>query len=178
MLFETISVSTKILKAVYEGANLDTALDPYRNSSDAPHIFELCYGTLRHWYSIKEHIDILLVKRLKKQNNDVQCLLLIGAYQLHNTKIPPYAVVSESVKAVRHIGKDWAAGLVNAVLKKAIRLDNPSHPIAHDEIELRARLAVTAARLSISFPRALFFATHVGVSRQQMGSRHPGSWIL
>ena len=133
MLSETIRISTNILNAVCDGTNLDRALDPYRKSSNAPLIFELCYGTLRHWYSLKEHIDMLLVKPLKKQNDDVQCLLLIGAYQLHNTKIPPYAVVSESVSAVRNNGKEWATGLVNAVLKKAIRQIKPKSTEAQYE---------------------------------------------
>ena len=133
MLTETIRVSTNILNEVCEGTNLDRALDPYRKSSNAPLIFELCYGTLRHWYSLKEHIDMLLVKSLKKQNNDIHCLLLIGAYQLHNTKIPAYAVVSESVIAARNLGKEWATGLVNAVLKKAIRQIKPKSAEAQYE---------------------------------------------
>jgi len=59
----------------------------------------------------------LLKKPLKRKDLDVQHLILIGLYQLIYLKVPAHAAVAETVAATRLLGKDWAAGLVNALLR-------------------------------------------------------------
>lgn len=59
----------------------------------------------------------LLNKPLKRKDLDVQQLILIGLYQLIYLKVPAHAAVAETVAATRLLGKDWAAGLVNALLR-------------------------------------------------------------
>jgi 16S rRNA (cytosine967-C5)-methyltransferase len=58
-----------------------------------------------------------LHKPLKPKDKDVYCLLLVGLYQLLDLAIPPHAAVAETVEAARCLGKPWASGLVNAVLR-------------------------------------------------------------
>ena len=41
----------------------------------------------------------------------------MGAYQLHHTAVADYAAISECVEACRGLGKPWAKGLVNGVLR-------------------------------------------------------------
>lgn len=79
---------------------------------------ELCYGTLRLLPRLRVLLDRLLDRPLKERDADVDALLLIGLYQLGHLAVPPHAAVSATVAAARLLGKPWAAGLVNAVLRR------------------------------------------------------------
>ena len=82
---------------------------------------ELAMGTAR-W---QPRLDILaaqfLDKPLRRADQDVQALLLIGLYQLLYTRIPGHAAISETVACANSLKKKWAKGLVNAVLRRAQR---------------------------------------------------------
>jgi 16S rRNA (cytosine967-C5)-methyltransferase len=61
-------------------------------------------------------------KPLKKGEQAIHATLLIALYQLvHLTNIPEHAVVSSAVDTARQLKKEWACGLINAVLRNAIR---------------------------------------------------------
>lgn len=79
---------------------------------------ELCYGTLRWWPRLAFLLEQLLDKPLKARDVELRCLMMIGLYQLSDMTIPPHAVVSETVAVTRLIKKEWARGLVNAVLRR------------------------------------------------------------
>jgi len=51
----------------------------------------------------------------------VYVLLLSGIYQLGWMELPEHAAVHATVQAVHGLGKGWASGLVNAVLRKYLR---------------------------------------------------------
>ena len=55
---------------------------------------------------------------MKAADLDVKLLLLLGVYQLSAMRVPPHAAVQQTVEACRGLGKEWAAGLVNAVLRR------------------------------------------------------------
>jgi 16S rRNA (cytosine967-C5)-methyltransferase len=76
---------------------------------------------LRWYFRLKAVAEQLLSKPLKKKDRDVEALILVGLYQLLVLDTPGHAAVSETVQAVRSMGKTWAAGLVNAVLRNAVR---------------------------------------------------------
>jgi 16S rRNA (cytosine967-C5)-methyltransferase len=57
-------------------------------------------------------------KPLKGKDADIQALILIGLYQLFYMRVPDHAAINETVSCVR---KPWAKGLVNAVLRNALR---------------------------------------------------------
>jgi len=82
---------------------------------------ELTFGTLRWCYRLEAVLNRLLKKTLKKKDSDVRALLLVGLYQLLFLDMPAHAAVSETVGVVRQLGKEWAAGLVNGVLRNAQR---------------------------------------------------------
>ena len=82
---------------------------------------ELSFGTLRWYFRLKAVAAQLLGKPLKKKDRDVEALIMVGLYQLLMLDTPTHAAVSETVQAVRSMGKTWAAGLVNAVLRNAAR---------------------------------------------------------
>ena len=60
----------------------------------------------------------LIPTPLKRKDGDIQALLLIGLYQLEHTRIPDHAALSATVDACRLLHKDWAAGLINGVLRR------------------------------------------------------------
>ncbi len=106
-------------KVIFQGHSLNRALDQIQvTKSDWGLLQELTNGVLR-WYWWLEYIAQELLKRpIRSRDRDVLCLLLIGIYQLEFTRIPHYAVVSETVDAVIDLQKKWAGGLVNAVLRQ------------------------------------------------------------
>ncbi len=82
---------------------------------------ELAFGTLRWSYRLEALLAQLLRKPLKKKDRDLHALLLVGLYQLLMLEMPAHAAVSETVEVARQLGKDWAAGMVNGVLRNAQR---------------------------------------------------------
>ena len=82
---------------------------------------ELLYGTLRHYLSLSDVIQKQLKRPLKTKDLDLQHLLLVGAYQLKYTAVADYAAISECVDACKGLGKPWAKGLVNGVLRSLQR---------------------------------------------------------
>ncbi len=120
------AAAARTISAVSTGESLDGALDFYRDHPDRALIFELCYGVVRHWFSLSEQLDSRLTKPLRKKDFDLYCLILVGAYQLQNTAIADHAAVTLTVEAARHLGKQWACGLVNAILRNPQALLEPS----------------------------------------------------
>ena len=88
-----------------------------KEARDNSLVRELCYGTLRWHPQLEALLASLLKKPLKKKDIDIQALLLIGLYQLIHTRIPDHAAIAETVNASRSLKKNWAAGMVNGVLR-------------------------------------------------------------
>lgn len=78
---------------------------------------ELLYGTLRHYFSLSKAVNARLDKPLRRKDQVVFYLMLVGAYQLKKLSLPDRVVVNETVEACRVLGKPWAKRLVNAVLR-------------------------------------------------------------
>lgn len=76
------------------------------------------YGVLRHYPTLSWLINQHLEKALKSKDIIVEYLLCFALFQLIYQQKPSYAVVNESVNTVTALGKSWAKGLVNAVLRK------------------------------------------------------------
>lgn len=84
-----------------------------------PLVVELLYGSLRNYFSLSKSVDKALRHPLRIKDHDVWCLMVVGLYQIHHTRIPPHAALNETVEGVRLLGKPWAKALVNAVLRNA-----------------------------------------------------------
>lgn len=82
---------------------------------------EIVFGTCRWFHQLDAILKLLLDKPLKTKDADLHGLLLIGLYQLQHLRVPEYAVVNETVAATKVLGKGWARGLVNAVLRNFLR---------------------------------------------------------
>lgn len=111
-----------LLQQVLQGQSLSQTLGPAMakvNERDKALFNELVMGTLRHWYALDAQIQPMLGKPLSDER--VHAALLLGLYQLLQTRIPPHAAISETVEAIRQLGQDKASGLVNALLRRTTR---------------------------------------------------------
>ncbi len=94
----------------------------------------MSYGTVREYWRLSQVLKGLLDKPLRpRKDAELEALLLVGLYQLDRMNIPAHAVVSETVAGAALIGRKFAKGLVNGVLRRAIREDVlkarfPTHP--------------------------------------------------
>ena len=112
------SLAARVLQQVLgEGRSLSQALTQHRPLQDQALVQELCYGTLRHYEALEALLREILSRPLKRRDLDLNCLLLLGLYQLIHMRVPAHAAVHETVKAVQALGKPWAKGLINAALR-------------------------------------------------------------
>jgi 16S rRNA (cytosine967-C5)-methyltransferase len=82
-------------------------------------LMEMVYGTVRLFRRL-EAIRAELAPR--RPSADIDCVLLLGLYQLlYMDQAPDHAVVNDTVETAKSVGGKRAAGLINAVLRRAIR---------------------------------------------------------
>lgn len=103
------------------GGILPPALAQLRKDGERALAQEMCYGVLRWYPRLAALVERLLSKPLKERDADVRSLLLLGLYQIIYMRVPDHAAVTETVAAARDLGKPWAGGLVNAVLRNYLR---------------------------------------------------------
>lgn len=106
--------SRRSLTSVLQHANLS-------EHPEAALVQELSFGVVRWFHTLDSTLRKHIGKPLKKKDYDIYALLLIALYQLEFARKPDYAVVSESVKAVKALRKKWASSLVNGVLRQYCR---------------------------------------------------------
>ncbi|MCR5484003.1 MAG: 16S rRNA (cytosine(967)-C(5))-methyltransferase RsmB, partial [Clostridiales bacterium] len=99
----------------------DAALkDEKTDRAESALISALVYTTLERLITIDYELSLYLKQPIKKLRPEVLTALRMGCCQLFfMDRIPVSAAVNESVKAVKNNGCAFAAGLVNAVLRKA-----------------------------------------------------------
>jgi 16S rRNA (cytosine967-C5)-methyltransferase len=113
---------------VLSGQSLNTVLPPISEqvaARDRALLQQLCFGCLRFIPRLEALLAELLSKPLRDRDDDLRGLLLVGLYQLDETRIPDHAAVAATVAATRALGKGWAKGLVNAVLRRYLRERQP-----------------------------------------------------
>jgi len=110
-----------IFHVVFRGRQMNRVLERalgQANSENRGIITEVTYGVVRWFWLLEYELNQLLARPVRRKDQDVLCLLCVGLYQLKFLRIPQYACVSETVDATADLGKPWARGLVNAVLRK------------------------------------------------------------
>lgn len=94
------------------------AFSKLQDGRDAALAKHLAYGVLR-WLSALEWLAAeLFAKPLKKREHAVQRLVLIGLQQLWHDQTASHAAINETAECARLLGKPWAVGLINAVLRR------------------------------------------------------------
>jgi 16S rRNA (cytosine967-C5)-methyltransferase len=119
--FSVRSLAAQVLAQVFQGHSLSEALPPclaqLPDARARALLQHLSYGTLRHGPYLQAILAQLLEKPLKTQDKDIEALLLIGLFQYLYSRIPVHAATAETVAGARLLGKKWATGLINAVLR-------------------------------------------------------------
>ena len=137
------AVAARIVDGVMSGQSLDKALAAHLSRLDLKEralASELSYGVCRWYPRLDAILGLMLDKPLKSSQQLVKALLLVGLYQLLEMRMPEHAAVSETVKAVKGLHKEWARGLVNAVLRR----------FGREREQVMARLdAIETARLDL-----------------------------
>ncbi|MGA9575405.1 MAG: 16S rRNA (cytosine(967)-C(5))-methyltransferase RsmB [Lysobacterales bacterium] len=117
------------------------ALASLHDSRDGALARNLTYGVLR-WLGALEWLAAeLLDKPVKKREIEVQRLLLLGIQQLWHDHTASHAAVNETAECARLLGKPWAVGLINAVLRRfqreqehlLTRMEQTGQQLAHPE---------------------------------------------
>ncbi len=78
----------------------------------------LAYGVLRYYTALDELADQLLRKPLRDKHPDLHLAMLLGLEQLWHMDLPAHAVIHSTVELARLAKKDWATGMLNAVLRR------------------------------------------------------------
>ena len=116
-----------LLMVLREGKSLDAASEiiisefAECDARDLPFYQELIRGTCRWFLALRLIITPYLRKPFKVKDLDLEIILIMGLYQILFMRVDDHAAVNESVKLVHRLKKDWARGLVNAVLRQLIR---------------------------------------------------------
>ncbi len=100
------------------GMLLPGGLDELDKAADRAFAAEIINGVLRDYYLLDACLNRLLDKPLRRKESVVRMLLLTGLYQLNAMRVPAYAAIKETADAARDLGKSWAVGLVNAILRR------------------------------------------------------------
>ncbi len=106
------------------GRSLDAALQPAENDvapGDRSLLRMLCYGAVRFHWRLSAQVDAFLRSPLKARDGEIHALLVLGVYQLTDTRISDHAAVSLTVEATRLLRRPKLKGLVNAVLRSFLR---------------------------------------------------------
>ena len=127
-------------------------VDEKRDRAFAMH---LAYGVLRWLGALQWLTGALLEKSLKKKDRDVERLIWLGLQQLWHDQVASHAAVNETAGCARLIGKPWAVGLINAVLRRFQR----------EQDGLLKRLATTGQRYA-----------HPEWLLEEVRSDWPGHW--
>jgi 16S rRNA (cytosine967-C5)-methyltransferase len=130
------AVAARIINSLSQGkGSLTGHIAAHQDHADYSYLRELCFGTCRQYFLLEGILRQLAQKPIKAKDNDLRCLLLIGLYQLRELATADYAAINETVNAVNELGKGWAKGFVNGVLRNFQR--DPSrfdkHLSAHEK---------------------------------------------
>lgn len=111
-------------------------LDDGRDVALARH---LTYEVLRWLSALQWLAERLLSKPLKSRERDIERLIFVGLQQLWHDQTASHAAINETAECARLLGKPWAVGLINAVLRRfqrereplLERLSQTEHRFAH-----------------------------------------------
>ena len=105
----------------HQGLADSQRFDALEDDRDRAFARRLTFGVLRWKTALDWLVDQLLQRPLRRKDQDVRRLLLLGIYQLWKDETADHAAVHATADTARDLGKPWAVGLVNAVLRNFLR---------------------------------------------------------
>ena len=134
------------LMEVEKGGFPDESLDniaPHLDRRDRALASALVLGVLRHKSRLEWTARQFLDKPDKKIKPVLRLILSLGFFQLWQmSRVPPSAAVDESVKLAKTYGPPKSSGLINAVLRNALRANGLPDPAVADLPDIE-KLALT-----------------------------------
>ncbi|WP_245625190.1 16S rRNA (cytosine(967)-C(5))-methyltransferase RsmB [Paenibacillus stellifer] len=125
-------------EGAYSNLQLNSSLQKAGLSrEDAGLATELVYGTLSRLNTLDFMLDQFVSKGVAKLQPWVRCLLRMSLYQIvYLDRIPSHAAVNEAVNLAKKRGHQGISGMVNGVLRSALRTGElPALPSGLDEAE-------------------------------------------
>lgn len=107
-------------------AELARTLPQQQDPRDRALLEAICFAVLRRHTAYETALAGWLARPLPAREGAVRALLLAGLAQLDALGLPPHAALSATVEAVRALDRPALAGLVNAVLRRALREGVPA----------------------------------------------------
>ena len=135
----------RVLPGKGDGESLREVLRDFPlQGSDGGQMRDICFGVCRHLRPLNHWLNQQLSKPLKPSAQPVRLALLAGLYELWFSERPAHAIVNAYPQLCRKLKAPWAAGLSNAVLRKA------------SQITVEQALAEAPANIQLSLPDWLF----------------------
>lgn len=129
----------RVLEAVRGGEHADRAAGEHLEGledRDRGLARELAYGVLRLRGRLDRELARHADRPLDRLDPGVLDWLRLGLYQARETRIPDHAAVDEAVEGARRTEGGQVTGLVNAVLRSALREGAPEPPsLEEDPVE-------------------------------------------
>ncbi len=118
----------------YANLVLDHVLEGFDGSArDRAFLSAVFYGTVERMITLDYILQKFLQKPVGKLDAAVRAVLRSGLYQARfMDSVPVRAAINESVTLIRQMGKSSAAGLVNAVLRRAAAYDLAAETFADE----------------------------------------------
>ena len=119
-------------KILVQGVNINSLLSMNDLGLKEPSQKEVVFGVLRYFFFLENNLSRHLKQDIKNKDIDVKLLILMGIYEIKFMKTPAYAAINETVEVCHQLGKTWAKGLVNAVLRKTATGESKLENIEED----------------------------------------------
>ncbi|KGM54692.1 16S rRNA methyltransferase [Lysobacter arseniciresistens ZS79] len=143
----TRATAARVLDAVLHNGRslkgeLATALPTLPDPRDRALVEAICLAVLRQPARYDAALAAWLPRPLARRDRELRALLMAGFAQLDPLGLPPHAAVAATVEAARALGRQHQAGMVNALLRRALREGLPAaEPHAQWPQWLRQRIA-------------------------------------
>lgn len=137
-------VAQLLLQVVSQGQSLDAALGRVLQQAQPTHrglVQAMGYEVLRHYEALVFWRDHLLERPVPAKSAVIALLILVGLERILGARREASRSVNATVQAARELGHPWATGLLNAVLRRAVRqIEMGEDPFAGAPSVVQARL--------------------------------------
>jgi 16S rRNA (cytosine967-C5)-methyltransferase len=132
-----VAILRDVLRRGAEATPLLAARGAALSPPDRDLMRELVLGVLRHRSALDAELASVCRAPLARLESGLREILEVALYQLrHLDRVPGYAAVDEAVRQARAVGRERAAKLVNAVLRKLADRPLPAPSVAASAAEL------------------------------------------
>src|SRR5262245_40379304 len=115
--------AARVVAQVSMGRSLDALLAAERCATPQQQglLRSLCYDSIRWYLRLDALLEQLLSRPGQRLAPELRALAIVGLCQLFHMDVPAHAAVDQTVDAARLLRQPHAAGLINAVLRRAQR---------------------------------------------------------